>query len=249
MEFKEGSINSIYDDEDFFDAYSQMARSQGGLKAAGEWHQLEPMFPDMTGMDVLDLGCGYGWHCKYAAEHGAASVIGIDASGKMIEEAKLRNPDDRIVYRICGLEEYQYPKETFDLVISNLVLHYVEDLEEVYKNVNRTLKPDGIFLFNIEHPVFTAGVGQDWIYDADGNPEYWPVDRYYEPGERETLFLGRKVVKQHHTLTQILNGLLQTGFLIERIEEAMPPSEMMEIPGMRDEMRRPMMLLVRAKKV
>ena len=46
---------------------------------------------------------------------------------------------------------------------------------------------------------------------------------YYYPGERTTDFLGHEVKKYHHTLTQILNGLLQTGFAIEVVEEAIPP--------------------------
>lgn len=76
----------------------------------------------------------------------------------------------------------------------------------------------------------------------------WAIDNYYIPGTRETNFLGQRVVKQHHTLTQILNALLQSGFRIEAVEEAVPPEDMMDIPGMADEMRRPMMLLVKAKK-
>ena len=60
-----------YDNPEFFAAYAQMSRSQQGLPGAGEWHQLEPLLPDLDGKDVLDLGCGYGWHCKYAADHGA----------------------------------------------------------------------------------------------------------------------------------------------------------------------------------
>ena len=53
-------MNNIYDDKAFFDAYSRMARSTGGLEAAGEWHQLQPLFPAMEGSRVLDLGCGPG---------------------------------------------------------------------------------------------------------------------------------------------------------------------------------------------
>ena len=60
-----------YDDPHFFEEYAKMGRSQGGLPAAGEWHQLQPLFPLLEGKAVLDLGCGYGWHCKYAAEQGA----------------------------------------------------------------------------------------------------------------------------------------------------------------------------------
>ena len=73
-----------------------MPRSQGGLNVAGEWHQFEPMFPNLQGKAVLDLGCGYGWHCCFAAEQGAAQILGIDLSHKMIEEAKKRNKKSNI---------------------------------------------------------------------------------------------------------------------------------------------------------
>ena len=66
---------ALYDDAQFFDAYGQMARSRGGLAAAGEWHQLRPLFPPLAGSRMLDLGCGYGWHCRYAAEQGARASI------------------------------------------------------------------------------------------------------------------------------------------------------------------------------
>ena len=68
-----------------------MPRSKDGLQAAGEWHQLQPLFPDVAGKRVLDLGCGYGWHCKYAAEQGARQVLGLDLSQKMLERASREN--------------------------------------------------------------------------------------------------------------------------------------------------------------
>lgn len=126
-------MNEIYDDNEFFQAYAEMSRSKNGLEAAGEWHQLRPLFPDMNGKSVLDLGCGYGWHCKYAVQMGALEVLGIDSSKKMIEKAMAKNLDERIKYEVCGIEEYAYPKNTYDLVVSNLVLHYIEDLENIYR--------------------------------------------------------------------------------------------------------------------
>lgn len=237
-----------YDNEAFFAEYAKMSRSEQGLSAAGEWHQLQPLFPPLAGKAVLDLGCGYGWHCKYAVQQGASRVLGIDLSGRMIEQARQRNADAKITYEVCGLDAYDYPPNAWDCVVSNLVLHYVADLAQVFRKVYKTLKPGGIFLFNIEHPVFTAGVGQDWIYDADRKPLYWPVDQYFISGERKTHFLGCDVTKQHHTLTQILMGVLGAGFTLEAVEEAEPPESMMDIPGMADELRRPMMLLVKAKK-
>lgn len=241
-------MNNPYDDEQFFKEYAEMSRSKGGLSAAGEWHQLKPLFPSLQGKTVLDLGCGYGWHCSFAADQGAVQVLGLDLSSKMIEKAKKRNAAKQIEYRVCGIEEYTYPENMWDCVVSNLALHYIEQIEKVFQKVYRTLKPDGVFIFNIEHPVFTAGVGQDWIYAEDGRPQYWPIDNYFLPGERSTHFLGCSVTKQHHTLTQILMGLLNSGFELQAVEEARPSEEMMDLPGMKDELRRPMMLLVKARK-
>lgn len=233
---------NLYDEPAFFEAYAQMSRSNRGLEGAGEWHQLKKLFPDAAGMDVLDLGCGYGWHCKYAADTGAKRVLGIDESERMIEEAMRRNADAKITYCRCSLQDYEYPREAFDLVISNLVLHYVENLDAVYERIHNTLRSGGIFLMNIEHPTFTAGVNQQFAKDGT-----WPVDQYYVPGPRETQFLGHTVVKYHHTLTQILGGLMKTGFEIQAVEEAMPPEAWRE--AMPEEMRRPMMLLVKAVKL
>lgn len=240
------SIKNEYENESFFNQYSQMARSQNGLSAAGEWSHLKPLFPPIQGKAILDLGCGYGWHCKFCEDQGAEKILGLDLSSRMIEEAKKRNSGQKIEYQVCGINEFDYVANEWDVVISNLALHYIQDLDQVYRNVYKTLKPNGVFLFNIEHPVFTSGVNQDWIYDDDGKPKYWPVDNYFMPGERTTHFLGCEVVKQHHTMTQIVMGLINNGFSLEVLEDVQPPKEMMHIPGMIDELRRPMMLLIKA---
>lgn len=67
-----------YDKEAFFNQYKQMSRSTDGLKGAGEWHELQKLLPDFSGKDVLDLGCGFGWHCKYAVDREARRALGID---------------------------------------------------------------------------------------------------------------------------------------------------------------------------
>lgn len=105
-----------------------MQRNRDGLGGAGEWHQLKPLIPSLQGKTVLDLGCGYSWHCAFAAEQGAAKISGLDLSRKMIEEAKRRNTKKRIEYRVCGIEEYEYPENMWDCVISNLALHYIENI-------------------------------------------------------------------------------------------------------------------------
>ena len=71
----------------------------------------------------------------------------------------------------------------------------------------------------------------------------------YLPIEHIINFLVYEVHKQHHTLTQILMGLLRAGFVLNTVKESKPPADMMDLPGMKDELRRPMMLLVKATAV
>jgi cyclopropane fatty-acyl-phospholipid synthase-like methyltransferase len=57
-----------YDDPEFFTSYSKMPRSIDGLAEAGEWHAFRSLLPDLRDKRLLDLGCGFGWHCRYARE-------------------------------------------------------------------------------------------------------------------------------------------------------------------------------------
>ena len=96
---------NLYDNEEFFARYSAFPRSVEGLRAAGEWHELRRLLPPFAGKRVLDLGCGFGWHCRYAAEQGAAEVLGIDLSEKMLSQAKVRNPHPAVTYRRAAIED------------------------------------------------------------------------------------------------------------------------------------------------
>ena len=119
-----------YDDQEFFDKYSQMNRSIQGLQGAGEWSELEKLLPDFKDRQVLDLGCGYGWHCMYAASHQAAHVLGADISEKMLAAAKAKNSHPVITYRQEAMEDLEFPGESFDVVLSSLAFHYVKDFPE-----------------------------------------------------------------------------------------------------------------------
>ena len=237
-----------YDDDIFFQKYSQMSRSQQGLAGAGEWETLRKLLPDFKDKRVLDLGCGYGWHCIYAMEHGASSVVGVDISHKMLEVAKEKTHFPQVEYKCCAIEDVEFPEESFDVILSSLAFHYVADYEILVKKIYRILKSGGKLVFTVEHPVFTAYGTQDWYYNKKGEILHFPVDNYYYEGKRTAVFLGEKVTKFHRTLTTYLNTLLSNGFIINHIVEPQPPEYMMDIPGMQDEMRRPMMLIVSANK-
>ena len=118
----------------------------------------------------------------------------------------------------------------------------------MYRKVHKWLAPGGVFVFTAEHPIFTAQGPQDWHYGSDGAIQHFPVDNYFGEGRRQAVFLGEPVTKYHRTLTTYVDGLLENGFTLLHLREPMPPESMMGLPGMADELRRPMMLAVSAQK-
>ncbi|SFT24156.1 bifunctional 2-polyprenyl-6-hydroxyphenol methylase/3-demethylubiquinol 3-O-methyltransferase UbiG [Paenibacillus sp. BC26] len=238
-----------YDDPDFFAKYNQMPRSIGGLEAAGEWPALRALMPDLQGKRVLDLGCGFGWHCRYAREMQASSVIGVDLSEMMLARAKAFEHDPGIEYLQLAIEDIAFAAEQFDVVISSLALHYVERFDIVCRKIHEYLAPGGSFILSVEHPVFTARAAQDWHYGPAGERMHWPVDDYQQEGMRQTRFLDNDVVKYHRTVATIINQLIEAGFTIRQLSEPQPTKEAIAAyPDMRDETRRPIFLLIAAQK-
>lgn len=238
---------NAYDNPVFFKQYRRFPRSVEGLSAAGEWHALRALLPDFSGKRVLDLGCGFGWHCRYAAQQGAATVLGVDLSEKMLAQARAMTGDPCVTYRQEAIEDCRPAPRSFDIVLSSLAFHYVADIRPVFEAVFQALVPGGAFVFSCEHPVFTAQGSQHWHCDSGGVPLHWPVDRYFSEGARTARFLDCDVVKYHRTLTTYLDALLDAGFLLKRLVEPRPDPALMDLPGMADELRRPMMLLISAQ--
>src|SRR5436305_4743270 len=128
---------NIYDNDKFFAGYGQLPRSVEGLDGAPEWPVLRAMLPDLHGLKVLDLGCGFGWFCRWAREQGAAEVLGIDVSEKMLARARDTTTDPAVTYLRADLERLELPEAGFDLVYSSLALHYIEDLAGLLGKVYR----------------------------------------------------------------------------------------------------------------
>jgi SAM-dependent methyltransferase len=138
---------NIYDDDGFFAGYSMLARSRKGLEGAAEWPSIRAMLPAMGGLRVVDLGCGFGWFCRWAREAGAASVLGLDLSEKMLARAAAETKDAGISYRRADLDRLALDAGAFDLAYSSLALHYLEDLPRLVAAVHAALVPGGIFVF------------------------------------------------------------------------------------------------------
>lgn len=238
-----------YDDSNFFAAYQQMPRSIKGLEGAGEWPVFKALLPKLQNKHVLDLGCGFGWHCRFARDQQASSVVGVDISEKMLQKAQEETGDSRISYIQSPIEDIEFSTSQFDVVISSLAFHYVESFEMICKKVYDYLKPGGSFVFSVEHPIFTSRAEQDWYLDEQGNRLHWAVDHYQSEGLRETTFLTENVIKYHRTISTYMNDLIETGFIIKAVKEPMAPEEMVkQDPMMADENRRPMFLIIAAEK-
>lgn len=213
---------NIYDNQAFFDGYAQLGRSVNGLDGAPEWPAIRRILPELRGKKVLDLGCGYGWFCRSAREQGAASVLGVDLSEKMLNRAREMTQDAGIEYRQQDLARLQLPAAGYDLAYSSLTLHYIEDLAGLFATVHRALVSGGQFIFTAEHPIYTAPQQQGWLVDGNGQKS-WPVNGYQREGERVSNWLAEGVIKQHRMLGTYINLLVQQGFIITHLNEWAPP--------------------------
>src|SRR5262249_43000227 len=155
--WKAGTMTqNIYDNAEFFEAYSRLSRSIEGLDGAAEWPSLRALLPKLHGLSVVDLGCGFGWFCRWAREDGAAQVLGLDVSERMLARARDTTADPAITYARADMERLDLPEASFDLAYSSLALHYIEGLAGLLATVYRALVPGGHFTFSVEHPIFTA---------------------------------------------------------------------------------------------
>ena len=239
---------NIYDDPEFFAGYGKLERSVQGLAGAPEWPSLRALLPDPAGRRVVDLGCGFGWFCRWAREQGAAEVLGIDVSENMLARARAETQDDAITYSRADLEHLDLLAGSFDLAYSSLALHYIADLEGMLKSLHRALVPGARFVFSAEHPVFTAPRKPGWLTGEDGR-KVWPVDAYLEEGPRVTNWFAEGVVKQHRTIGTYVRLLLNAGFAISHVEEWGPTKEQIaERPEWAQERDRPMFMLFAAER-
>ena len=111
-------------------------------------HWFEWMFSQYhldNGMKVLEIGCGNGelWQRNQKSIPNIQLTL-TDISQGMLDDAKNRLKDIKdINYQCFDCHQIPYDNQTFD--IANHVLFYVQDIEQVLKEINRVLKNDGIF--------------------------------------------------------------------------------------------------------
>lgn len=236
---------NIYDNPEFLNQYRMLPRQQGGLEAAPEWDATRTVLPDLQCAHVLDLGCGFGWFSRWAADQGAARVVGIDVSTQMIAEAESTTPDSRISYVIDDLETFVGTIGSFDLVYSSLTFHYIEDLPRLIDAIRSSMHPGAKVVFTVEHPILSASRAQEFV-ELEGRT-VWPIEGYLDEGERTTTWFIEGVVKHHRTVASYVNALADTGFRLDHLIEWSPSAgQIADNPSWAKDRNRPYFLIVSA---
>jgi SAM-dependent methyltransferase len=238
---------NVYDDPRFFAEYARMRERSRGLHESVIVPWLRDLLPELTGKRVVDLGCGDGWFCRYAADAGSGTVVGVDSSARMLQLARERTSDVRVSYLHAFAEDVELPAASADVVVSVLALHYVADLDPVLATIAAWLDHGGTFVEIVEHPIFTAQRERSGWMTVQGRHAAWPVSDYFEEGARTTTWFVDGVVRYHRTLATILNAIRRAGLTIDHVGEPCPTRAAVETtPEWADELIRPAILGIRA---
>lgn len=236
----------FYDDSGKVDAYrARRYRAESPNESLEKPIFLE-MLGDVAGKRVLDLGSGDGQFGLELLRAGCANYVGIEASLPMVRAAQeaLQGRVAEVVHSV--IEDWTYPAATFDLVTSRLALHYVADLEDVFKSVHTTLAPGGHFVFSVVHPVITSS---DRSRKGGGRRQDWIVDDYFVTGPRQVYFMGEHVVQYHRTIEDIYSALQAAGFVVEQLRESRPRAEQFAETALYERRRRiPLFLFLSASR-
>ena len=207
--------------------------------------------PDLTGLEVISIGCGSGVDTRWLKDHGAKKVVGIDISEGLLAIAKKNHSD--IEFHEMDMEKLDFPDESFDLAYSSLAIHYVDDWTQPLKEARRVLRPDGLYVFSCGHPIDSSVE-----YEVKDGIKYALLGRKVNQETKErtvygdylaTAGNGIKPVKAiladaeitvfHRTFSKMIEQILASGFNIEKLIEPQPTDEMKVVdPGMFEQLTR-----------
>lgn len=190
---------------------------------------------EVKGKRVLDAGCGEGYNTRILARTGA-EVVGVDVSARLIEHARQAESQQPlgIRYEVASFSDLTgvFQDQTFDLVVSFMALMDGPDYESACRELLRVLRPGGELVFSLTHPCFmTPGFG--WLRDEETEPDGLTVAHYFDTRPRlEHWRFSKGPIPQEtpkfevprfpRTLSQYINGLIEAGLILRRLEEPRP---------------------------
>jgi len=170
---------------------------------------------DLKAKRVLELGCGAAQRCVAFARQGA-TVIGVDFSAEMLDAAKrlCEREGVRVELRQSDLADLAFLRnDSVDLVFSAYALSYGRDLERVFRQAHRVLKAGAPLVFSLRHPVY------DMVDDTDVQRAPVVASSYFDRSPATQHRGGEIVEIHHHTLADLLMGLVRSGYRIETVIE------------------------------
>jgi malonyl-CoA O-methyltransferase len=134
------------------------------------------LLPDARGLTVLDAGCGSGRYLRQLRDRGA-SVIGIDLSLPMLEQARVTTS------RIARADIRALPlhASSIDLAVCGLALGDVPEIEPALTEIARVLRAGGRIIYSVLHPTGEAA-GWSRTFESDGR--LWAIDGFWHSVER-----------------------------------------------------------------
>lgn len=237
---------NIYDNPLFFKGYKKLRDEDKGFNEALEVPVIHHLLSNIKDSIALDLGCGFGHQVAYLIQHGAAEVIGVDISKQMINEARSRNNHNGVKFFCTPMESFDIGKNKFEIILSLMALHYIEDINSLFNSVFTGLKNGGQFIFSIEHPICTAC--QAGWKKIDGK-DYWMVSDYSKEGLRLQNWFVEGVHKYHRKVSSIIQSLVSCGFMLTDIREPHPSKKCLEERNdLALHLERPPVLIIRVLK-
>lgn len=242
---------NFFDIGEVFSGYQELRDSDINCNTLMEQPEMSRLLPDVRGMHVLDLGCGFGHNCADFADKGARRVVGIDISKKMLEVAERESARLNIEYKNISMTEIASISESFDLVYSSLAFHYIDDLDKLMRDIAGLMNAGGTLLFSQEHPIYTAsknGQGH-YLIDEQGAKNGYCFSHYQVSGRREDEWFVKGRVYYHRRFSDIANALASDGFCIQAVAEPVPSAEMIAKRPKSDTLHKPLFLIIKAKKL
>lgn len=172
------------------------------------------MVGEVKGLRVLDAGCGAGAH-TLALKAAGAAVEGCDLSTGLLALARQRLGEDVTLLQADLAQPLPYANDRFDLVLSALVMHYIEDWSLPLGEFHRILKTGGRLVFSTHHPFMD--------HDPVCGESYFSTYTFEEVWQRGEQDITMRF--WHRPLAAMLRAIVLAGFSIEMIDEPQPLAE------------------------